>query len=55
MLLAKGRGTEYIQNKLGIPSHTVKTRTYNIYHKMGISSREELLDAVGNALEDDAR
>lgn len=55
MLLAKGRGTEYIQNKLGISSHTVKTHTYNIYHKMGIGSREELLDAVENALEDDAR
>ena len=46
MLLAKGRGTEHIQNKLGISGHTVKTHTYNIYHKMGISSREELLDAV---------
>lgn len=55
MLLAKGRGTEYIQNKLGISSHTVKTHTYNIYHKMGIGSREELLDAVENAWEDDAR
>ena len=55
MLLAKGRGTEHIQNKLGISGHTVKTHTYNIYHKMGIGSREELLDAVENALEDDAR
>lgn len=55
MLLAKGRGTEYIQNKLGISSHTIKTHTYNIYHKVGIDSREELLDAVENALEDDAR
>ncbi len=55
MLLAKGRGTEHIQNKLGISGHTVKTHTYNIYHKMGIASREELLDAVENALEDDER
>lgn len=46
MLLAKGRGIEHIQNKLGISSHTVKSHTYNIYHKMGISSREELLDAI---------
>ena len=55
MLLAKGRGTEHIQNKLGIFGHTVKTHTYNIYHKMDSGSREELLDAVENALEDDAR
>lgn len=46
MLLAKGRGIEHIQNKLCISSHTVKTHTYNIYRKMGISSREELLDAI---------
>lgn len=55
ILLAKGRGTEHIQNKLGISGHTVKTHTYNIYHKMGIGSREELLNAVENALEDDER
>ncbi len=46
MLLAKGRGVEHIQNKLFISGHTVKTHIYNIYKKMGISSREELLDAV---------
>lgn len=46
MLLAKGRGIEHIQNKLCISGHTVKTHTYNIYRKMGIGSREELLDAI---------
>ena len=46
MLLAKGRGAEHIQNKLCISGHTVKTHVYNIYRKMGINSREELLDAV---------
>ncbi|WP_326439386.1 helix-turn-helix transcriptional regulator [Adlercreutzia shanghongiae] len=46
LLLAKGRGIEHIQNKLNISSHTVKTHTYNIYRKMGIGSREELLDLV---------
>ncbi|MEG0620442.1 MAG: helix-turn-helix transcriptional regulator [Raoultibacter sp.] len=45
-LLAKGRGIEHIQNKLFISGHTVKTHTYNIYKKMGINSREELLDAI---------
>ncbi len=46
MLLAKGRGIEHIQNKLCISGHTVKTHVYNIYRKMEINSREELLDAV---------
>lgn len=46
MLLAKGRGTEHIQNKLGISSHTVKTHTYNVYKKLGVKNREELLDLV---------
>ena len=45
-LMAKGRVIEHIQNKLYISSHTVKTHTYNIYKKMGIGSREELLDAI---------
>lgn len=46
MLLAKGRGIEHIRNKLCISGHTVKTHTCNIYRKMGIGSREELLDAI---------
>ena len=46
MLLAKGRGIEHIQSKLCISGHTVKSHVYNIYRKMGIGSREELLDAV---------
>lgn len=45
-LLARGRGTEFIQNKLFISAHTVKTHTYNIYKKMKISSREELITLV---------
>ena len=53
-LLAKGRGTAYIQDKLYISPHTVKSHTYNIYKKMGISSREELLDAIETADPGDA-
>ena len=53
-LLAKGRGIEHIQNKLCISGHTVKTHTYNIYRKMGIGSREELLDAIEAATPDEA-
>lgn len=49
MLLAKGRGIEHIQGKLCISGHTVKSHVYNIYRKMDINSREELLDAVEDA------
>ena len=49
VLLAKGRGTAYIQDKLYISPHTVKSHTYKIYRKLGVSSREELLTLVENA------
>lgn len=45
-LLAKGRGSVYIQEKLCISQHTVKTHTYHIYKKLGINSREELLTLI---------
>lgn len=48
-LLAKGRGTTYIQDKLYISPHTVKSHTYKIYRKLGVNSREELLTLVENA------
>ena len=49
LLLAKGRGTTYIQDKLYISSHTVKSHTYKIYRKLGVGSREELITLVENA------
>lgn len=45
-LLAKGRGTSYIQDRLYISPHTVKTHTYKIYKKLDVSSREELLTLI---------
>lgn len=45
-LLARGRGTTYIQEKLYISPHTVKSHVYKIYRKLGIKSREELITLV---------
>ncbi len=48
-LLAKGHGNSYIQEKFCISPHTVKAHVYNIYKKMDIGSREELLHKIETA------
>ena len=45
-LLAKGRNTSYIQERLVISPYTAKAHIYNIYQKMGIHSRQELLTLI---------
>ena len=42
-LLAKGRNGAYIRDKLGISEHTVKFHLRNIYGKMAVKNRQELL------------
>ena len=51
VLLAKGRGTAYIQDKLYISPHTVKSHTYKIYRKLGVSGKQEALDIVHSVSE----
>jgi len=46
VLLAKGRSIEHIRTALFISEHTVKTHVYHIHKKLGIHSREELLDLI---------
>jgi DNA-binding CsgD family transcriptional regulator len=46
MLLAKGRDTLYIQNKLVISNHTVRSHVYHLYQKLEVHSRQELLDII---------
>ncbi|MDR0350825.1 MAG: helix-turn-helix transcriptional regulator [Coriobacteriales bacterium] len=45
-LLAKGRNTSYIQEHLVISHYTAKAHIYNIYQKMGIHSRQDLLNLI---------
>lgn len=54
-LLAKGRGSAYIQEKLYISQHTVKTHTYRIYKKLGVNSREELITLIEQAKRENER
>lgn len=55
MLLARGHTASRIGEKLYISTNTVKSHTYNLYHKMGIRSKQDLLnlleEAVGKARE----
>lgn len=44
--LAKGRNASYIQEKLTISPHTVKSHIYNIYRKVDIHSQQKLMDFV---------
>lgn len=44
--LAKGRNAAYIQAKLTISPHTVKSHIYSIYRKLDIHSQQKLMDFV---------
>ena len=45
-LLAQGRSRPYIREKLFISKNTVATHIKHIYQKLGIHSKEELIDLV---------
>lgn len=44
--LAKGRSLPYIADALYVTTGTIKTHTQHIYRKLGINSKQELLDLV---------
>ena len=46
LLLAKGYTAELIQERLCISKNTVKTHTYNLYGKIGVHSKTELLQMI---------
>lgn len=48
-LLAKGRDSKYIQDHFVISRSTAKTHVYNLYQKLGVHSRQDLIDLVENA------
>ncbi|MCL1847033.1 MAG: LuxR C-terminal-related transcriptional regulator [Coriobacteriia bacterium] len=45
-LLALGRGSENIAKRLSISLNTVRTHTHNIYAKLGVHSRQELIELI---------
>lgn len=44
--LARGRNVAYIQERLVVSPHTVRTHMHNIYKKLDVHSQQELIDAV---------
>jgi len=48
VLLAKGRSMKHIEDELVISYHTAKSHANHIYRKLGVHSREELIDMVEN-------
>lgn len=46
MLIANGRNAKYIEQELTISLSTVQTHIRNIYRKLGIHSRQELIDMI---------
>lgn len=52
-LLARGRTSPVIQEKLFLSHNTVKTHVRHIYTKMGIHSQQELIDIVEHAGDSD--
>lgn len=44
--LAGGHGSPCIAEKLFMPENTVRTHMRNMYRKMGISSKEELIGLI---------
>lgn len=48
--LAMGRGSDYIADKLQVSWNTARTHTHNVYVKLGVHSRQELIDMVDEAV-----
>jgi DNA-binding CsgD family transcriptional regulator len=46
ILLAKGHSAESITRELVVSMHTTKAHTYNIYQKLQVHSRQELIDLI---------
>jgi DNA-binding CsgD family transcriptional regulator len=45
-MLVKGRDAKYIMDHFVVSRSTAKTHTYNLYKKLGVHSRQELLNLV---------
>lgn len=50
-MLARGRSRPYIREKLCISTSTVASHTAHIYQKLGVHSKQEIIDAIEAAVE----
>jgi DNA-binding CsgD family transcriptional regulator len=54
-LLLKGKSNKEIEDELFISIHTVRNHIYNIYKKLGIKNRVELVNFIRNSLNPPAK
>ena len=47
VLIARGHSKTYIGEQLGLKENTVRTHTKNLYAKLGVQSREQLMELFG--------
>ena len=50
--LARGRSLRYVANELVLSVNTIDTHTKNLYRKLGIHNRQELIDLCEMAQRD---
>lgn len=48
--LAMGHGSDYIAEELQVSWNTVRTHTHNVYVKLGVHSRQDVLSLVSNEM-----
>lgn len=48
-MVARGRSARYIADELGVSFNTVRTHIRHVYEKLGIHSKQELIDLVNKA------
>ncbi len=51
-LMARGRSLPYIAETLVLSENTIRSHTRRVYNKLGVHSKQELLDLVAQAQED---
>ena len=48
LLIAQGRSKAYIAEALFLSENTVRTHAKNVYAKLGVHSKQELIDLAQN-------
>ena len=50
LLLGRGRNRQFVADELGISLETAKTHATNVYRKLGVHSRDELIELLDGSV-----